>query len=261
MPLMIFNRLRLLTSPVKRAFRFFHRPLHARKTRPFYALFIQPGDLVFDVGANVGERTEIFLQLGAKVVSVEPQRECVRRLYIRFHDHPDVRIIPRAIGSKEGMAEMLVSYRYHPSSSINPTFAEAMERCGRYGASHWDEARTVKMTTLDALIDEFGVPSFVKIDVEGYEHEVFKGLSHPVKAFSFEFQPLFLGPALGSIDSLKRFGPARYNYAIEERMELVLDPWKDANEMAAILKSLENTREFIYGDVYAVFDGSSRVPR
>lgn len=46
----------------------------------FYSQFIHPGDLVFDVGANVGNRTKIFLRLGARVVAFEPQASCARVL-------------------------------------------------------------------------------------------------------------------------------------------------------------------------------------
>src|SRR5437763_4611270 len=39
----------------------------------FYAQFVQPGDMVFDVGAHVGDRVAAFRRLGARVVAVEPQ--------------------------------------------------------------------------------------------------------------------------------------------------------------------------------------------
>ena len=43
------------------------------------------------------------------------------------------------------------------------------------------------VTTLDRLIAQHGVPSFIKIDVEGFEDQVLAGLTHPVPALSFEF--------------------------------------------------------------------------
>src|SRR5260221_12542590 len=39
-----------------------------------YARFVKSGDLVFDIGAHVGDRVTAFRRLGAKVVAVEPQR-------------------------------------------------------------------------------------------------------------------------------------------------------------------------------------------
>ena len=54
--------------------------------KEFYSEFIKEGDVVFDVGANKGNRTVIFLELGAKVVAVEPQKECYEHLTKRFGD-------------------------------------------------------------------------------------------------------------------------------------------------------------------------------
>jgi predicted RNA methylase len=42
----------------------------------FYSQFVSSGDLVFDVGANVGNRSKIFSRLGARVIAFEPQPAC-----------------------------------------------------------------------------------------------------------------------------------------------------------------------------------------
>ena len=52
----------------------------------FYKKFINPNDLVFDVGANVGNRVGAFLKCHAKVVAVEPQPYCVKILREKFDD-------------------------------------------------------------------------------------------------------------------------------------------------------------------------------
>ena len=46
----------------------------------FHRALVQEGDLVFDIGANVGDMTALYLELGARVVSVEPQEECLKGL-------------------------------------------------------------------------------------------------------------------------------------------------------------------------------------
>jgi 16S rRNA A1518/A1519 N6-dimethyltransferase RsmA/KsgA/DIM1 with predicted DNA glycosylase/AP lyase activity len=59
-----------------------------RKMCTFYRQFIKPNDLVFDVGANIGNYTAIFLALGARVLAIEPQAECMAQLRARFGRHP-----------------------------------------------------------------------------------------------------------------------------------------------------------------------------
>ena len=54
----------------------------------------------------------------------------------------------------------------------------------------------VAVTTLDALIARFGVPAFIKIDVEGAEPDVLAGLSHAVPVLSFEYLPRALALAV-----------------------------------------------------------------
>jgi hypothetical protein len=50
-------------------------PFRRRRLSQFYARFIRPGDLCFDIGAHVGSRLGAWLPLGARIVAVEPQPE------------------------------------------------------------------------------------------------------------------------------------------------------------------------------------------
>ena len=70
--------------------------------------------------------------------------------------------------------------RLHPTlASLAPGFADRMAAAPGFEHVRWDAAETVPVTTLDALIAEHGPPRFVKIDVEGHEAEVLRGLSRP----------------------------------------------------------------------------------
>jgi hypothetical protein len=56
------------------------RFVHRLEMRRFYRAYLRKGDLVFDVGAHVGRHAEIFTDLGAKVVSIEPNPSCCEHL-------------------------------------------------------------------------------------------------------------------------------------------------------------------------------------
>jgi len=200
----------------------------------FYRQFIHPGDLCFDIGANVGDWSEIFLSIGAKVIAVEPQSNCVDSLRQRFDKNSACTILPKAVGEKEEVKVLKVA-----GNLINSTFSDAfIENYKHYEYARWPSVERVQVTTLDNLITQFGLPVFCKIDAEGYELEIFKGLSQPIRFIQFEYVPPFRSQAIQCIDLLAHLGPARFNYYPYEEMKLELPQWATVDEMKTILHSL-----------------------
>jgi FkbM family methyltransferase len=214
----------------------------------FYSQFVRRGDVVFDVGANVGNRTSAFVALGAKVVAVEPQPHCVRRLQETFRAS-DVIVVSKALGARKGEAEMMVS-NIDTLSSLSREWIEKVRKSGRFSVFEWPHRMKVEMTTMDALIAAYGRPSFCKIDVEGYEYEVLQGLSQPIEAVSLEFTPEAIEPALRSIDYLARLGDYRFNYSLLESLVLTLPEWVSAAEVKDRIRGWNGSIR-IFGDVYA----------
>jgi len=216
----------------------------------FYGQFIHTGDMCFDIGANVGNRAEIFLKLGARVIAVEPQSSCVRKLEKKFRGADRITVIREAAGETAGTAELMVS-EATTISSLSPEWINSVRESGRFSAYSWKKREQVKVTTLDRLISLYGVPVFCKIDVEGFEYQVVRGLTQPAGVISFEFTPEYLEPVLSSIHYLSGLGDAEFNYSPGETMKLALENWVTANEITSILKTLPNTS--IFGDVYVRF--------
>jgi FkbM family methyltransferase len=222
-----------------------------RESLKFHSQFIQRGDLVFDVGANIGNRTEIYLSLGARVVAIEPQSRCVEFLESRFADKKDIIIVPTAVGAAEAKETLFVSDS-STISSMSPEWIQAVKESGRFTQHRWDEATTIDVTTLDSLIDKYGKPSFIKIDTEGYELPVLKGLSHPITTISFEFTPELIQVAYACIRHLDRQFEYLFNYSVGESMKCELAEYTTAEEVTRLLADIPSE---VFGDVYA------RIPR
>lgn len=218
----------------------------------FYKQFISTGDLVYDIGANTGEKTDIFLRLGAKVVAVEPQESCWRVIKQRFHNKQDIFIEPIVLSESEGYKTLYVD-KSPTISSISTDWIKAVKESGRFSDSHkWSYNIQVKSSTLDDLMKKYGKPVFCKIDVEGAEFEVLQGLSQPINTISLEFIPERIEFSLRCIDYLDKLGIAEYNYCIGDSMSFALPSWVKSSQMKTVLtqmaKRLDN-----FGDIYAHF--------
>lgn len=224
------------------------RPRHAAMDA-IYARFLKSGDLAFDVGSHVGDRTASFLRLGAKVIAVEPQPALARVLKLFYGRNPKFELVRAVIGSKAGEIELKLNTRNPTVATASDDFIKSADAAPGWEGQHWDRAIKVPMTTLDALITRYGKPSFVKIDVEGFEDEVLAGLSQPLPALSFEFTTIQRGIAHAAIERLSRLGAYRFNAAVGESQQLAHPQSLSAEEISRWLAELPI--EANSGDIYA----------
>ena len=221
-------------------------PKKRRDARRFYGQLVGKGDLVFDVGANMGSRTEVFLRLGARVICVEPQGACVGRLRKLFGKNRRVTIVDKALGEKECRSTLMVCDDAHTLSTMSGKWIKE----GRFSGGHtWSRKQEVAVTTLDALIHRYGVPKLCKIDVEGFEIQVLKGLNSPVPVVSFEFTKEFLKDALTCMEHLSSLGEMRFNCSTGESMRFSYDDWTTSQDLYSKLELIDDAS--LCGDIYA----------
>src|SRR5271166_3244667 len=129
-----------LMAPISRARIRYRDRVVRRDTVRLYRLFIRPGDLCFDVGANVGDLSDIMLSLRARVVAVEPQAESISTLQARFHGIPDFMLVPKGLAAGVGTVEFLVS-DWSDCSSMSRDFVAAVLQSGRLKLQERSEER------------------------------------------------------------------------------------------------------------------------
>ena len=226
------------------------RPGRQRGLRELYRPFVGAGDLVFDVGAHLGDRTAAFRTLGARVVALEPQ-PAVRRWLVRLVGRkPDVSVRAEAVGRAVGTARLVLSHRTPTVSSLAEDWPSTMpERNRGFRGVRWDDSVEVPVTTLDALIEHHGLPRFCKIDVEGYEAEVLAGLSHRIPALSVEFVAGALDIAQACVRRLEALGGYEFNAVVGEERSFMSKRWLGADDMVAWLR--RGGASVSSGDVYA----------
>lgn len=224
-------------------------PLKLRHMKAFYGRFIASGSLCFDIGAHVGNRIRAWTELGARVVAVEPQPSCLSLLARLYGKNPAVTLVSRAAGSRPGCAPLHICETSPTLSTLSSDWITKVSRASIFKGISWGESLDVEVTTLDELITEYGKPTFTKIDVEGYELEVLKGLSQPLESLSFEYLPADIETALSCIERLSSLGNYNFNVSTVETMRLLWPQWGDSNAIDEYLRG--QTRNGRSGDVYA----------
>jgi FkbM family methyltransferase len=223
-------------------------PLRQGRLRRLYGQFVGAGDLVFDIGAHAGNRVRAFAALGCQVVALEPQPDFARLLRALFAGSQIV-VVEAAVADVSGRRSLSISERTPTVTTLATEWRDARAGDPDFARVQWNRRIEIETTTLDRLIEQFGVPAFVKIDVEGSEPAVLAGLGRPVPALSFEYLPRALHEVQACLTRLVALGPYQFNWSIGESNQLASDRWLDASELLATLSAPAARRR--PGDVYA----------
>jgi FkbM family methyltransferase len=216
-----------------------------RQMRDFYAPFVRRGDLVFDVGAHFGKYAECFTSLGATVIAIEPNPSCCDSLR-QLARSRNMHVENCAVGDQPGKVKLHICVEYPSLSTVTSEWYEAAQNSPlQHRNAHWQEPIEVDVVTLDQLSGRYGVPSFVKIDVEGFDDHVLRGMSFQPRALSFEFNREVPQVAERCFDAPVLASGYEFNYTSGTKLSCA--QWMDAKELRSQIFNAER----YFGDVVA----------
>lgn len=216
----------------------------------FYSKFINNNDLVFDIGANIGNRTEVFLGIGARVIAVEPNPKIALSLTKKY---PKAEIVQKAIGSNKGIVNLFLN-EADVLSTTSEEWLNTIKETNRFGelAHKFNETVEVQQETINDLITKYGIPKFIKIDTEGTELEIIEQLkTNEVDCISFEFHAFKTEStdrkSRLSLKHLHSVGYKKFNISFGETMVFCGEENFDYDVLINLLDALPLT----WGDIYA----------
>jgi FkbM family methyltransferase len=156
-------------------------------------------ELIFDVGMHNGDDTNFYLSKGYRVVGVEAVPALAMAAALRFREaieSTSLVILNQAIAESNGQREFWVCDDNSLLSSLNRMMA------AREGARH--HAEPIQTRTLGSIMDEFGTPHYLKVDIEGYDQVCIAQLKSRVlpKFISIESEAVGEGELLDEDHSL-----------------------------------------------------------
>jgi len=239
-----------ISAGIYRPARWLTRRLHPSQLQTyhddigFYRSLLPSSALCFDVGANIGEKMEAMLKAGAHVVAFEPSPTALLELKARCGREKNWTLVVTAVGCEAGI-ETLYATQDSGKSSLDSSWQRAEDVVGTY---------RVPVVTLDAAIKTFGKPFYCKIDVEGWELEVLKGLTQPIPLISFEFHLNEKGiiKTISCLERLLDFGQSYVNITPAESAFFHLLEWMPIEEFLEWFPGdLKNTLPGdSYGDIF-----------
>lgn len=225
---------------------FFKNLFYQFKSPGFYKQFIGKNKLFFDIGAHIGAKTKIFSSLGVKVVAVEPQSECVAKLKKKFISNQNIIIVKKGVTEEKGILKMNICSEATTISTLSDKW-----RRERFKNFKFDKYEFIKVVTLEDLIQEYGIPDFCKIDVEGYEFEVISGLKTKIPCLSFEFVSEFFDETKKCLGKLDFLGFKFFNYTDGENPRFGFKNYVPKDILITHLEKKLNEKNDFWGDIYA----------
>ncbi|MDU8886440.1 FkbM family methyltransferase [Yeosuana sp. MJ-SS3] len=217
-------------------------PLKYYRKKRFYKKLIKKNSLCFDIGANVGFKSKIFLSLGARVVAFEPQSQCHATL--SQIKNPQFTLVKKALGSTNKKSILHVA-NHIEIATLSSKFIEHFTSENIF----WNDTEYIETETIDKQIELFGIPDFCKIDTEGFEFEILKNLTYAIPLLEFEFTDGFLNETLKCIKKLSTLGNYEYNFILNENNYFELSKWENKNSIGSIINSLPTNR--LHGNIFA----------
>jgi len=204
--------------------------------------------LAFDIGANIGKTIDVLLNSYDKVVGFEPNPTLMSDLRKKYEG--DDRVVLEQVGVYSQIGEKIF---FISTTHFLSTFSEEWKSNSRFtNHFNWETEAIVETTTLDNILNKYGVPSFVKIDVEGHEYDVFLGLSKLLSdtVFGFEWAEEQFEITKKTVVLIQNLGYSNFYFTYGDNLININEIYWDVWDNLIIHNNIVETRKDKWGMIY-----------
>lgn len=202
--------------------------------------------ILFDIGSNKGLYTDANSKNYDKFILVDANKDLCNQLRNKYNNNPNI-IIEQKIVSKDKTDIFYISN----ADTISTCDIEWITN-SRFSKSY-NFTKTIgnESITIDQLVEKYGIPTYIKIDVEGYEYNVLKSMSKKYCPIGFEWAEEKKDELLLSLDYLKELGFENFCLQKEDNYTFVPEKWISYTEIYETVKNLcDKNRKFEWGMIH-----------
>ena len=160
-------------------------------------------NLIFDIGANRGLVAEEFVNKGYKLICVEPLPDLCTLIEEKFSETESVICVNAMVSSHAGSKEFFKG----SADTLSTSSYEWMTQ-GRFSRNYqWQSLGEIDCVSIDKLVEDYGTPFYIKVDVEGSEVDAISSLSKKIDTMiSFEWVQEFPKNSIDVVKHLRGLG-------------------------------------------------------
>jgi len=206
----------------------------------------------YDIGAFTGDTIGMLMSFGyTEIVCFEPHPDTFKHLDACCKSFDSVIAENYAVSSISGKKVTMISNPLHPYlNTLEQTWVDTPRHSIHYMGKNECQVETI---SLDDYINKQGsIPAYIKVDAEGHELEIFKGLSYKPNKISFEWVSEFHEKNTSCINRLVEIGFTKFKIGYTENIPTATDADLTAEECILKLKEINksDTDKIVWGNLW-----------